>query len=1486
MASQEDDIQQNDLFFEKPPSPILSFKMTRKYLLSKKMQRKSRVKLSDRFSENTSKDSVNLNDTTNSLAGTSFAAPQLEKIEAEEERLGGNKFQKKNQVENFDFKQPESPVALAKPKKTVHVSGQGRGSGFKTAGGLQLNLSDDQIKQSKKLFADILNPGESDCEKSRSNKYAFLSKRRSENFEKHKPSGACVEEQNIASSRKNLVQLSVGFQTASGKGVQISESAYNSACKKFSDESLPKFEQLKDIGDKEEIHMLSTQETNELFSDFTILESGHNTHRMSEYEDSFKGFTPDTINQSQKVSDEFIVAITKLITEIKVHSLLKREKVSNKILKINTEPRCKNSLSAINKSTGGFSMASGKQIFITDSALKSARNKFGEEFARDIYSHFKKPLPKNSSINKHRSCTEKLYLTNLQEHFRGFHDQSIEESKNKAEAIIKFFEEFSDSEVTLVQHYTTQFRLHESRNETLTPISTVGFTTASGNKLIVSETALKKAQDLWNKRDISCSDISFKKITSNVTEITDENAGFQTAAGQSLTMSKDALNKARRIFQSLDNEVSVNNFPENSSSGFQTAAGNVFTLSKDSLNKAKQFFQNIDHDLPLNDFPKKTSKFHTKSETSLTPPEDTSSKLEQLFQNIGTEVCLNSSANSTESTNVSFEDDSQSSKSSILKNSKIHRKKRLGISSCKQIVIPTHKMEQAAKLFDMERTTMSPVRNNQPTIYNSTPLRNVPLSLINSDITPIKTPSCKQVTQEVTCAEDVIDDRILTRECTKGNIDTWSKNLEHEKTILETKLKLIDERQKALNIQKQFTESNNTDHQKRRNGTLYTQKQSTQRISLKEFVQQDTSAKKLLNITPENAELVHFNYKEQPLTYVRTLDGACIVPNINNHIGLSEIETAFKIMPGIEPKLIPTGWIRNHFKWIVWKLASYENFSSNINNCLTVENVIQQLKYRYDREIDRAERSTLRKIFELDDAPQKRMVLCVSKIINLQSDQFELELTDGWYSIRTVIDEPLCRQVRLRKIRVGTKLITCGAEILNCEGCHPLQAADMIRLKISCNSTRRARWYVKLGYQRCPEPFPVMLCSVFPAGNVIGCVKICIARVYPVKYMEKQNNLTVWRNRKAEELRAQEWENKGRQEIEKLRETITKDYEMSLRTSRQNLSLNYSIDQIRNINCPETLFHLYQNNKDPEKFQEILSSSQKNSIVDYQQRILFMQQQDISRKLKDNIDKRQIPKRDVTPVLQMLVIDILDPHEKTCTFHIWRPSNEHVEILKESSVFVAYNVLPKKNGDLCTTSRTRFQACSKEWSNFHKYKRTLFPISQIIKATSKPPFKEFDTIGVVAAVSTEGCSQNLWLADECGRLLFVKVFEGPKNCLLLDNLKIGQVVAASNLVFCESKLEFGEAIANHLTVISCYPKARHLEGGIRALSTQLPKDLKLMLAESQQKISYYISKVNITRDYKNMSSSSLVASNSFFTSDIFDDSSDVLFSMIDVDRVK
>lgn len=80
---------------------------------------------------------------------------------------------------------------------------------------------------------------------------------------------------------------------------------------------------------------------------------------------------------------------------------------------------------------------------------------------------------------------------------------------------------------------------------------------------------------------------------------------------------------------------------------------------------------------------------------------------------------------------------------------------------------------------------------------------------------------------------------------------------------------------------------------------------------------------------------------------IRTIDGAIIIPNVKNMIGFKEIHQAFMAMPGIQPNLIPKGWLSNHFKWIVWKLASYERKFQLKESVLTVENIIQQLKFRY-----------------------------------------------------------------------------------------------------------------------------------------------------------------------------------------------------------------------------------------------------------------------------------------------------------------------------------------------------------------------------------------------------------------------------------------------------------------------------------------------------------------------------------------------------------
>jgi len=54
--------------------------------------------------------------------------------------------------------------------------------------------------------------------------------------------------------------------------------------------------------------------------------------------------------------------------------------------------------------------------------------------------------------------------------------------------------------------------------------------------------------------------------------------------------------------------------------------------------------------------------------------------------------------------------------------------------------------------------------------------------------------------------------------------------------------------------------------------------------------------------------------------------------------------------------------------------------------------------------------------------------------------KWRIELTDGWYSINACIDIGMVRNISTGKIREGTKLVTSGAELLNCDqGFYPLE---------------------------------------------------------------------------------------------------------------------------------------------------------------------------------------------------------------------------------------------------------------------------------------------------------------------------------------------------------------------------------------------------------------------------------------------------------------
>lgn len=121
---------------------------------------------------------------------------------------------------------------------------------------------------------------------------------------------------------------------------------------------------------------------------------------------------------------------------------------------------------------------------------------------------------------------------------------------------------------------------------------------------------------------------------------------------------------------------------------------------------------------------------------------------------------------------------------------------------------------------------------------------------------------------------------------------------------------------------------------------------------------------------------------------------------------------------------------------------------------------------RYDLEIDKSKRSAIKKITERDDAAGKTLVLCVSKIISLNAvvspsnNNMEskkgaaiIEVTDGWYGIRALLDPPIKAFLHRRRLTVGQKIVVHGAELIGSQnGCTPLEAPDSLMLKVNQNT--------------------------------------------------------------------------------------------------------------------------------------------------------------------------------------------------------------------------------------------------------------------------------------------------------------------------------------------------------------------------------------------------------------------------------------------------
>ncbi|KAG0035654.1 Breast cancer 2, early onset [Podila clonocystis] len=250
---------------------------------------------------------------------------------------------------------------------------------------------------------------------------------------------------------------------------------------------------------------------------------------------------------------------------------------------------------------------------------------------------------------------------------------------------------------------------------------------------------------------------------------------------------------------------------------------------------------------------------------------------------------------------------------------------------------------------------------------------------------------------------------------------------------------------------------------------------------------------------------------------------------------------------GASAELLSDAWVSNHYALIVWKLACYcrswpDHFT--MDNSLTPTTVLNQLCYRYEREINRAERPALRKIVEGDESASRHMVLCIATI-NRDVTPPSVTVTDGWYVIPAVLDVHLHKALQRGRLNIGTKFHVCQASLHGAEngGVAILEQPDAVSITLHGNNTRLARWDERMGFHRAPIQWTTWIRNILPDGGIVPGLDAVVLRKYPVVYMEKLENDTKIRRSGREEARAQE---AHRSKMEKRHAEIVEEVEKEL----------------------------------------------------------------------------------------------------------------------------------------------------------------------------------------------------------------------------------------------------------------------------------------------------------------------------------------------------
>ncbi|CAL4978042.1 unnamed protein product [Urochloa decumbens] len=531
-------------------------------------------------------------------------------------------------------------------------------------------------------------------------------------------------------------------------------------------------------------------------------------------------------------------------------------------------------------------------------------------------------------------------------------------------------------------------------------------------------------------------------------------------------------------------------------------------------------------------------------------------------------------------------------------------------------------------------------------------------------------------------------------------------------------------------------------------------------------------------------------------------------------------------------------WVSNHYKWIVWKLASLERCypTRAAGKFLMVDNVLEELKYRYDREVSHGHRSAIKKILEGNASPSLMMVLCISAIYScpdqsnnkLEADKVDnnedsnvkkslsvanrnmsakIELTDGWYSLDASLDMALSEQLEKRKLFLGQKL----------------RASGTVKLMVHINGTYRASWNETLGF--CKHVgLPLAFKCIKASGGRVPRTLVGITRIYPVLYRERlPDGRSIVRSERMERKALQLYH----QRVSKIAEDILFE---------QQENCESTDDDEEGAKICKMLEHAAE----PEVIMAGMTSEQLMHFSSYREKQKVIMQNEVAKKVQKALEVANLSSRDVTPFLKVRVTGLVSKlsastsSNKEGLITIWNPTEMQKADLVEGQIYSVTGLMPS---NYCTeilylhgrgSSTTWKSLASAETTGFRPFFTPRKAI-ELSKFGEVPLSSEFDVAGVILYVGNIYLCSNQkrqWLFLTDGSKFISGEKSEEQDCLLAVSFSsptTGEDSALFSYTFSGNTVGFSNLVKRQRDQMRQIWVAEATESSTYTLSHEIPR---------------------------------------------------------------